>query len=625
MTSDRFILRRLAFTGPDKELRDLDFAPGLTVVWGGSQAGKSFAVKALDYMFGSGAALPVLKETIGYERCWLELDLPKSGRVTLARSLSKGGYDLFGGTIDSSLGRTGNRTLAENHGAKRESLSSFLLGELGIGDVQIARTLSGDKATFTIRHFATYMFTEETPMIAEESPITLDRQSSDTFNKNVLKYILTGVDDRSIVQVPDVKQQKQTNAGRIEIVEEMLNAAVAELAAMYPGIEDLETLKLQEQSERLDDTLATFKENLAARHSFLDALARERRLLVSERDELIERADEIVLTIDRFKLLATSYASDIRRLIALEEGAAALMVGARRTCILCGADPAHQHVEHGFEAVETSQKAVNAELRKVRGESAGLVKATASLEAELLGMQRRIAALDQEIGEKNDELDSAKLTEVRTREEYESIDQARKKLHDAIMVERRISSLRVRHAELSKFKAKSAPRGSIVAGVGTVVGDELAAAVEKIFHAWRYPGNPRITFHDKTHDILLNGSQRNANGKGVRALLNAAFKIGVMDVCRQRDLPHPGIIALDSPLLSYRDPLKSKHKELSEDEEILVATDLKVHFYNYLIERSNDAQFLIMENQDPPFALPSGVREHIFAGQHATDGRKGLF
>jgi len=34
----------------------------------------------------------------------------------------------------------------------------------------------------------------------------------------------------------------------------------------------------------------------------------------------------------------------------------------------------------------------------------------------------------------------------------------------------------------------------------------------------------------------------------------------------------------NSPLLSYRDPLKSKHKELSEDEKVVTATDLKVHF-----------------------------------------------
>lgn len=625
MTADRFILRRLAFTGPGKEIRDLEFSPGFTVVWGGSQAGKSFAIKALDHMFGSGSDLPALKQALGYERCWLELDLPNSGRVTLARSMAKGGYDLFEGTIDNSFGKTSTRTLADNNKSKKETLSSFLLGELGIGDVQIAKKLSGDKDPFTIRHFASYMFTEETPMIAEESPITIDRRSNDTFNKNVLKYILTGVDDRSIVQVPDARQQRQTNAGRIEIVEEMLTAGLAELSAMYPGV-DVDSLKLDEQNERLNGRLTEFRESLAARHVILDSLTRERRAMMFERDDHVDAEKETELTIERFKLLATSYASDIKRLIALEEGAAVLMIGSKRICYVCGAAPEHQHEEHGFEAVETSQKAVTAELRKVRAESAGLVRATESLEADLMGVKKRIAALDQQIEIKNGEIEEARLAEVKTREEYDGIDRARQKLNAALSVERRIQSLRARKAELAKFKAKSTPRGNIVVGAGTVVGDQLAKAVQKIFEAWQYPGEPRISFHEKTHDILLNGSQRNANGKGVRALLTAAFKIGVMDVCRENGVPHPGIITLDSPLLSYRDPLKSKHtEELSEEEKTVVAAGLKSHFYDYLIKRSGEAQFIVIENQDPPYALPDSVREYVFTGEHASEGRKGLF
>jgi uncharacterized protein YoxC len=625
MSPPRIILRRLAFTGPEKSTVDLDFSPGLTVVWGGSQAGKSYIVKALDYMFGGGAALPGLTEAVGYDRCWLEMVLPKSGRVTLARSMSRGGYDLYEGEFNGAVARKSDRTLAESHTTKKESLSTFLLGELGIGDTEIAKTLTGDKATFTIRHFSNYIFTEETPMISEESPIVVDRQSGDTFNKNVLKFILTGVDDKSVVKVPDTSEQKQTNAGRIEIVEEMLNAAITELAAIYPDVEDLATLKLHEQAERLEVTLETFKSNLAAGHSDLDALSMERRRLVSERDELRERTEEAILTIERFELLATSFASDIRRLKMLEEGAAALLAGAKRPCVLCGADPEHQHVEHGFDAVETSQKAVSAELKKVRAESAGLTQAITSLKAELGGLLRRISSLSEDIEAKDEQISASKRATTTLREQYEEIDTARKKLHEAMSLERRISGLRVRQAELSNFKPRGIAKGSVVAGLGTVVGDELAAAVEVIFRKWEYPGEPRITFHEKTHDILLNGKQRNANGKGVRALLNAAFKIGVMDVCRSRGLPHPGVVVLDSPLLSYRDPLTSKHKELSVDEVTVAAAGLNSRFYSYLIERSDDAQFIVIENQDPPFPLPKNVREHIFSGEHGNAGRRGLF
>ncbi|AJC79778.1 hypothetical protein IE4803_CH02589 [Rhizobium etli bv. phaseoli str. IE4803] len=33
----------------------------------------------------------------------------------------------------------------------------------------------------------------------------------------------------------------------------------------------------------------------------------------------------------------------------------------------------------------------------------------------------------------------------------------------------------------------------------------------------------------------------------------------------------------------------------------VVAAGLKTHFYGYLIKRSGAAQFIVMENQDPPY------------------------
>jgi hypothetical protein len=49
----------------------------------------------------------------------------------------------------------------------------------------------------------------------------------------------------------------------------------------------------------------------------------------------------------------------------------------------------------------------------------------------------------------------------------------------------------------------------------------------------------------------------------------SAFKIGLLIYCRQKQLPHPGILVLDGPLLSYREPQKSRHGALSEDEKTI--------------------------------------------------------
>ena len=316
----RFILRRLAFTtARGKAIRDLFFVDGVNVVWGASNAGKSFTIKALDYMCGAVARRyrNVREERQGYENCWLELDLPLSGRTTLARSLAGGGFNLFPVTIDDAIGGVPIRTLAARHAPRIESLSSFLLAELGVADKRIATNLNGDKDPFTFRHFAAYVFTEETPMMAEWSPIKIAPQSSETFDKNVLKFILTGVDDSALVATKSVGDQRTANAGKIEIVEELIGAAVEELNSLFPDDEDVETLDLETQEATLSRTIEGHQSTLTQLQSELDGLSLERRNALNGREELEDRAAEIAVTLERFTLLANVYDSDVNRLESL--------------------------------------------------------------------------------------------------------------------------------------------------------------------------------------------------------------------------------------------------------------------------------------------------------------------
>jgi hypothetical protein len=619
----RFILRRLAFTGASKTSRDLLFVDGVNVVWGASNAGKSFTVKALDYMCGAGSTLPDIRERQGYETCWLELDLPVSGRTTLARSLTGGGFKFFSGTIDDAQGGIPIRTLAAAH-SQPESLSSFLLAELGVSNKLIAKNLQGETNPFTFRHFAVYVFTEETPMMAEWSPIQIARQSGDTFDKNVLKFILTGIDDSAVVATKSPGDQRTANAGKIEIVEELVEAAVEELKRLFPD-DAVDALDLEAQEATLSASIDEQHATLAQHQSELDRLRFERRGALDSREELEDRAAEIVMTLERFGLLADVYDSDVGRLESLEEGAAALMAGARRPCPLCGAEPEHQREVHGLAHVERSQRAVRAEIGKIRVERADLGKATASLKAEQDGLAATIDRLSMLIASFERQINAVRPLETNSRNAYEELDRARQRLRDGLALMERIESLNGRKIALEAFKPSRTRRDSITVGVGGVIGHEFASTVQSILRAWRFPGDPVVSFDDRTHDILIDGKDRRGNGKGVRALMNAAYKIGVLVYCRAKELPHPGVVVLDSPLLSYRDPHTSKHGELSVDEQAVTQTGLNEHFYRYLLDHGDSTQFLIVENDAPPFDLGANAMVTTFVGPLGEGGRQGLF
>jgi hypothetical protein len=161
-------------------------------------------------------------------------------------------------------------------------------------------------------------------------------------------------------------------------------------------------------------------------------------------------------------------------------------------------------------------------------------------------------------------------------------------------------------------------------GVSSVTGFQLAQTIEEVLRAWQFPGLSGITFDGASHDILINGKNRRANGKGVRALMNAAFKIGLLLYCRRNQLPHPGMLVLDSPLLTYRGP-HSRHGALSADEQEVRRTSLNENFYRFLLVHADQGQFIVIENDEPPIALGPSAKVTQFWGGTGEDGRAGFF
>ncbi len=97
---------------------------------------------------------------------------------------------------------------------------------------------------------------------------------------------------------------------------------------------------------------------------------------------------------------------------------------------------------------------------------------------------------------------------------------------------------------------------------------DFAQVVSSVLEEWQFPGNRHVSFDEGSCDLLIDGKHRRDNGKGVRAVTHAAFKVALLIFCHDRNIPHPGFLVLDTPLLTYRDPIKS-NEPLSEDEQAL--------------------------------------------------------
>jgi hypothetical protein len=153
---------------------------------------------------------------------------------------------------------------------------------------------------------------------------------------------------------------------------------------------------------------------------------------------------------------------------------------------------------------------------------------------------------------------------------------------------------------------------------------EFTQTVSKVLEEWQFPGKRHVAFDEGTYDLRIDGKHRRDNGKGVRAITHAAFKVALLMFCRERGLPHPGFLILDTPLLTYRDPLRSRAGPLGADEQAIKNTALKDFFFAHLSRLGSLGQFLVIENVDLPVGIEDLAHVETFTGDLAT-GRPGLF
>jgi peptidoglycan hydrolase CwlO-like protein len=611
-------LRHLVFTGHNIEPAEVGFDDGLNIVYGASNTGKSFLSKAILFMLGVSKSLPETDEIAGYDAVWLGLTLPSERDVTLYRATQGGQFRLYEGLV-SVAPPSGGVLLRQQHDSKRtDTVSHLLLDAMGLADKQIVRNGDGVKQALSIYLLSPYAVVSEENIIAERSPVFSSGSPAERpFEQNLFKLLVTGVDGSAAVTVPRMSERKAAKAAKLELVDEMIAQLDSELPAAPATAKDA-----QDHLDHLDEEAAGIADRLQKTQSKLDKLVTERRDATDRRRELQDRAGELDLTLQRFAKLQAVYSSDLQRLQSIEEGGYVLVSMAGMDCAICGAPPEAQRHNHASEEISMAQKAAAAEVRKIEREQRELAQTTASLEAEAAGLSRTLKRLAPEIETLDSEIQEARPHEAALRETYQGYVSARMEVTKVLDLFLRRDKLVARRAEIGAAPTKREGE-ALTAGPDSTTMFRFGETVKDVLTAWHFPNAEKAQFDEKTNDITIAGKRRGANGKGVRAILHAAFNVAVFVYCIENRLPHPGFLVLDTPLLTYREPLNSRHGELSEDESELKATSLAEHFYKHLASLKNEVQFIVIENTDPPVSIYDRARIETFTGLEGN-GRFGL-
>lgn len=611
-------LKHLVFTGPKVEPAVLEFKDGLNILYGASNTGKSFTAEAILFMVGASKALRVNEEMAPYDGAWLGLMLPDGREVTLYRATRGGPFKLHEGLVRSAAADQGE-VLQGKHDAKRtDTVSHLLLEAMGLAGKEIVKDANGKKASLSIRLVAPYMVVSEEEIIATTSPVLASGAPTDrTLERNIFKLLLTGMDDSAAVTVQKPSDKKVAQAAKIEFADQL----IAELDARLVDADD--EAEIEEQLEKLDRSSEGLFDRLRGAQSELDDFVGRRRAAMDRKRELEQRTEELDLTLQRFARLQTVYASDLLRLQSIEEGGFVLVAMAGMDCPVCGAAPEAQRHNHAADEIALAHRAAAAEARKIEVEQRELASTMASLGAESTGLKRLIDYETDAIDDLETAIGSARPNEVSARQSYETYAAERAEIQ-------KVADLYRRRSEMVALRDGIESESTKRDGDALAVGPDATAAyafgeiVKSVLQRWQFPDADKAQFDLVANDVTIGGKARASNGKGVRAILHAAFNVAMIVYCIKKELPHPGFLVLDTPLLTYREPMKSKkHGALAPDEAALKSTSLAENFYKHLAELTGKLQVIVIENSDPPASARLVANVETFTGEEGND-RYGL-
>lgn len=614
----RISLAHLAFSGSNIANVGIEFGQRLNLIYGASNTGKSFTYKSIDSALGAGLALPDIGQRQPFDTLWLAITTGDR-QMTLSRALAGGSIGLWQGHISQPTHGENSRILGlRNNPANLDNVSQFLLNEIGLRERKVVEKASGSKKALSFRDIVRFCLVDETSIQSEGSPALSGQYASETLERRVFQMLITGTDDSAIQEVIGQKDFRVSKAAKVEFVEELIAAIDVDLANDYPGVAELSA-----QDERLEASFATAQAEFDSTRGSIRALLAQKRTLGQDIARKGERLEEVEMNLGRFAQLQKIYQSDIERLEAIEEAGFLLTLGGDQDCPLCGASPSDQRHAHGLDEIARARGAALAEIQKITQQQADLGETVQKLHAELMLLRDDLPALTSMLDSTEQEL--ADLTPA--------VDEATRNVTELLTVRDHVKRglslldqrafLQTRRDALAAIR-RERPADATRLRVSSPAVHEFAQMVSKVLTAWQFPGDCHVSFDEETFDLKIDGKHRRDNGKGVRAITHAAFKVALLLHCRERKLPHPGFLVLDTPLLTYRDPLTSRYGELTGDEEEIASMSLKDHFFKHLAAESQGAQFIILENVDPPANIASLAHVEVFHGNRGG-GRFGLF
>ncbi|NTZ20790.1 hypothetical protein EXW96_25715 [Paenibacillus sp. JMULE4] len=552
MAAEGFYITELRLTGRNKINASVIFRKGLNVISGASDTGKSYIFQCINYVFGSSDEPKEIDESMGYSTIYLEIESYLGETKTLKRDIGEPKIQVYDCKIDEITPLQDFIDLKGSHDPKDDNnISTFLLSFNNIESMKLRKNQRGEKVAFSFRNFVRMIMINEEKIISEISPILSGIPTNKTAELSAFKAVLTGVDDSGGPELEDPKIYKTRLEAKLEIINNLIQKLRKEIEEKKELVIDLDSnnldLQIEQVSERIADNSKIINENME-----------ERKRIWEEEQEIKSRILMLEELVGRFDLLKKSYLSDLDRLQFIIEGDHFISQLYDSNCPICNNtinQEAFNFLEHNHAIqVENLQIACEEESDKLRSQLLDLNDTVSTLKSELEEKRASARELNQKIAQIDQFIQKElKPISVIAMEHLKFLLNTKKLFHEIEINEKRILEYQITQRDIMHELSKKNVKIQYVNEISEEIYKDFSNEIKTLLENWNYPDLTSVSFDHETHDLVVSGKKRKNHGKGYRAILNAAFTIGLMKYTRKLGLKHPGMVILDSPLTTYKE------------------------------------------------------------------------
>lgn len=596
-------LQTLAIRGENLDPAIVDFSPGLTLVHGRSDTGKTYLADSIDYVF-TASSKPFDDEDTGYDRVSLTAQTP-AGKLQITRPLRGSKARII---ADDPAITSGDYSITRQERSPDESLSDVWLRQLGVTEPRrILTSAYANPGLLTWRRFSDVFYLSEARVIQKKS--IFDPGSTETLS--ALSVLLFDTNFDGYQQKEDPSDQKKRQANMSKYIGERIDS----LLIQY------ETEKETVDAYEGRDMKAEFNAAIAvqeASDSVIAGLRAEASKLVTEQVEVARTQAIKSQELSRYKQLETKYLARIERLGLIMDGQEAHEHAPQAPeCPFC-------HGDLPEEVRPNYSDAVIGELATVIAQLTGLREAIVNLEATIADLTTQQADLEEKVNTANAAIRAEQTPKLAAAQQvirdYAIYTEAVGKADLILQMHTDATN------DLREIDTEAASTGTFKASdqFPTQFFSEMSQNCQDILVACGFPRTETVSFSRDDFDIIVGGKKKRTHGKGYRAFYNTVVLMALRKYVHEHASHKPFLVVIDTPALGLDAQPDSEGLVTKRNEENRPIDGLQARLFQYFLDTQDQGQLIVVDNTKDTPALDysqGGAKEYVFtADENSLSG-----